>query len=69
MSKRLTVKDWDDVADLCEQGATMCYIGYEAHTMAARDKTTKWMNALAMKAHCNARRLEAKEKSCRHPQM
>jgi len=58
MSKRLTVKDWDDVADLCEQGATGCEIGYEEHTLAARDKATEWMRKLSMKAHINARRLE-----------
>ena len=59
MSKRMTVKDW---ADLCEQQAAGCEIGYEEHTLQARDKTAKWMQRLAMKAHCNARRLEAKEK-------
>jgi hypothetical protein len=58
--KRLSVQDWDDVADLCEQGATACEIGYEEHTVAARDKAAKWMHALSMKAHIKARTLEVK---------
>lgn len=58
--KRLSVQDWDDVADLCEQGATACEIGYEDHTGAARGKAAKWMRTLSMKAHINARTLEAK---------
>jgi hypothetical protein len=66
MSKRLTVKDWDDVADLCGQAADM--VGYSVvgevalNSRAAKDKAVEWMQRLAMKAHCNARRLEAKEK-------
>lgn len=62
MSKKLTAKDWDDVADLCEQAASGCEIGYEAHTLVARDRTAKWMRVLSMRAHDNARKLEAKEK-------
>ena len=66
MSKRLTIKDWDDVADLCGQAEDM--VGYrvlgedELNSQAAKEKASVWMNKLAMKAHNNARRLEAKNK-------
>ena len=49
-SVRLSESDWDDVADLCEQGAGACEVGYEEHTKKARLRTAKWMRKLAMKA-------------------
>jgi len=54
----LSVKEWDDVADLCEQGAAGCEVGYEEHELKARDRAARWMRALAMKAHVKARNLE-----------
>jgi len=64
MSKRLTVEDWDDVADLCDQAADMVgttIMGEDPmNTRASKDKASRWIHNLAMKAHCNARRLEAK---------
>ena len=47
---RLSESDWDDVADLCEQGAAACEIGYEEHTKKARKRAAQWMRKLAMKA-------------------
>ncbi len=47
---RLSESDWDDVADLCEQGAAACETGYEEHTKKARKRAAKWMRQLAMKA-------------------
>ena len=56
MSKRLSSKDWDDVTDLCEQAASGCEIGYEEHTVKAREKAAKWMRKLSMQAHINGER-------------
>ena len=47
---RLSESDWDDVADLCEQGAAACEIGYEEHTAKARTRAAQWMRKLAIKA-------------------
>ena len=62
--KRLTAEDWDDVADLCEQGAIVSETGYEEHRPAAKTKAAAWMTALAMKAHVKARRME--ERAAKH---
>ena len=66
MSKRLTVEDWDDVADLCEQAEVMVGLGVigeePTHTRVAKDKAVEWIHRLTMKSHDNARRLEDKEK-------
>jgi hypothetical protein len=48
---RLSEKDWDDVADLCEQAAVLCETGFEAHTKLARKTTARWLYRLGMKAH------------------
>jgi hypothetical protein len=61
-AKRMTVADWDDVADLCEQFCAQAETCYEAHTIQARNKAARWMSVLSMKAHDNARRLEEKQK-------
>ena len=60
-AKRMTVKDWDDVADLCEQFCSASETAYEEHTVQARKKAARWMCVLSMKAHDNARRLEEKQ--------
>lgn len=62
-SPRLSEKEWDDVADLCEQGASGCDIGYEEHAPMARIRAAQWMRVLAMRAHINARRVEARVRS------
>jgi len=63
MSKRLTVEDWDDVADLCEQAENMVGLGVvgeePTHTRAAKDRAVMWIHKLTMKAHDKARRLES----------
>jgi hypothetical protein len=59
--KRLTAYDWDDVADLCDQGATMADTGYENHTRKARDKARDLMLKMAMYAHNQARKAEKRE--------
>ena len=59
--KRLSVRDWDDVADLCEQAAGGTEEGYENHTRKARDQSAKWFRAMSMRAHDKARKLERKQ--------
>lgn len=50
-AKRLTADDWDDVADLFEQGAVLAEMSEsETHSSAARQYVTKRMNSLAMVA-------------------
>jgi len=58
MSKRLTAKDWYDVADLCEQFENSCFACYESHTLASRKKAEEWMKKMAMVAHIKARKIE-----------
>jgi hypothetical protein len=45
MSKRLTVEDWDDVADLCEQAEVIAGLGVvgeePTHTRVAKDKAVE----------------------------
>jgi len=62
-AKRLTVQDWDDVADLCDQFLANCETDYEDHTVQARDKAAQWMIKMMYKAHDNARRLEARNEN------
>ena len=57
-SKKMTIKDWDDVADLLEQAAESVEYGYENHTRAARDKTAKIIRSHVFKAHDKAREIE-----------
>ena len=58
MKAKLTVKDWDDAADLFEQGAVQAEASYETHTSAACKHAIKRMNSLAMFATKRARALE-----------
>lgn len=58
---RLSEADWDDVADLCEQAAGACEIGYEEHTLAARDKAAVWFRKQAMRAQGYAAAAGARE--------
>lgn len=50
----MTEKQWDDVADLCEQAASGFEIGYEDHDHAARKKAAEWCRSLSMKAARNS---------------
>ncbi len=54
VSRRLTSKQWNDVADLCNEAAVACETGYEDHDWQARQKAAKWMMSLAMKAQGKA---------------
>lgn len=57
MKKKLTLKEWQDVADLCEQGASQALdASFESHSPIAVKRAAKWMNALATKATKNALR-------------
>jgi len=58
VSRRLTSKQWDDVADLCNEAAVACETGYEDHDWQARQKAAKLMMALAMKAQGKAANTE-----------
>ncbi len=61
--KRMTVENWDDVADLCDEGAVQAEMADSAsHTPAASEKARQWMDKLSMIAHKKARQLEATQK-------
>lgn len=64
---RLSSKQWDDVADLCNEAAVACETGYENHDWQARQKAAKWMMALAMKAQDNAEAAQEKLKKPQNP--
>jgi hypothetical protein len=52
---RLSAKDWDDAADLFEQGAEQARMSAETHTAAARKYAAARMDSLAMFATKKAR--------------
>jgi gamma-glutamylaminecyclotransferase len=55
---KLTVKDWDDAADLFEQGAAQAEQASETHSAISCEYATARMNGLAMFATKMARKLE-----------
>lgn len=60
MPRRLTSRDWYDVADICEQAMGLCQRSDDPddYTVAACDKASAWFGRLAMSATDNAMRAE-----------
>jgi hypothetical protein len=61
--RRLTAEEWDEAADLFEQGAVQAENSYETHPAAACKYAIERMNSLAMYATGKAMAERAKAKA------